>query len=80
VDALKVGHHGSKTSTSNEFVKFTSPQYALISAGIKNKFGHPHQNVISRLKSKNIKILRADKNGAVLMVSDGKQISVENWK
>ncbi|MFB3055710.1 MAG: ComEC/Rec2 family competence protein, partial [Ignavibacteriaceae bacterium] len=80
VDALKVGHHGSKTSTSDKFVKFTSPQYALISAGIKNKFGHPHQNVISRLKSKNIKILRADKNGAVLMVSDGKQIFAEIWK
>ena len=80
MDALKVGHHGSKTSTSDEFVKFTSPQYAIISSGIKNKFGHPHQNVISRLKSKNVKILRTDKIGAVLMVSDGKQIFAENWK
>ncbi len=80
VDALKVGHHGSKTSSSDKFLKYTSPQYALISAGIKNKFSHPHQNVISKFKSNNVKILRTDKNGAVLMVSDGEQIFAENWK
>jgi len=80
VNALKVGHHGSTTSTSDEFLQYTSPQYALICAGIKNKFGHPHQNVISKFKSNNVKILRTDKNGAVLMVSNGEQIFAENWK
>ncbi|MCH7965336.1 MAG: DNA internalization-related competence protein ComEC/Rec2 [Bacteroidetes bacterium] len=80
VDVLKVGHHGSKTSSYDEFLQYTSPQYALISAGIKNKFGHPAQNVISKFKSNNVKILRTDKNGAVLMVSNGEQIFAENWK
>jgi len=80
VDVLKVGHHGSKTSSSDKFLQYTSPQFALISTGIKNKFGHPSQNVISNFKSNNVKILRTDKNGAVLMVSDGEQIFAENWK
>jgi competence protein ComEC len=80
VDVLKVGHHGSNTSSSDKFLQYTSPQYALISAGIKNKFAHPHQNVISKIKSNDIKIFRTDKNGAVLMVSDGEQIFAENWK
>jgi len=80
VDVLKVGHHGSKTSSSDKFLQYTSPQYALISAGIKNKFAHPHQNVISKFKSNDIKIFRTDKNGAVLMVSNGEQIFAENWK
>jgi competence protein ComEC len=80
VDVLKVGHHGSNTSTSDDFLRYTSPQYALISAGTKNKFGHPHQNVISKFKSNNVKISRTDKDGAVIIVSDGKQIFAENWK
>jgi len=80
VDVLKVGHHGSKTSSSDKFLQYTSPQYTLISAGIKNRFGHPAQSVISKFKSNNVKILRTDKNGAVLMVSDGEQIFAENWK
>jgi competence protein ComEC len=80
VDVLKVGHHGSKTCTSDEFLKFTSPKYALISAGLKNKFGHPHENVITKFNSNNVKILRTDKNGAVLLVSDGKQIFAEKLK
>jgi len=80
VDVLKVGHHGSKTCTSDEFLKFTSPKYALISAGLKNKFGHPHENVITKFNSNNVKILRTDKNGAVLLVSNGKQIFAEKLK
>ena len=80
VDVLKVGHHGSKTSSSDKFLQYTSPQFALISAGIKNKFGHPAQNVISKFKSNNLEILRTDKNGAVLMISDGEQVFAENWK
>ena len=55
VDVLKVGHHGSKSSSSDKFLQYTSPQYALISVGIKNKFGHPTQNVISKFKSNNVK-------------------------
>ena len=80
VDVLKVGHHGSKTSTSDEFLKNTSPQYALISAGIKNKFGHPAENVISKFHNNSVKILRTDESGAVLLWCDGENIFVEDWR
>ena len=55
-DILKVGHHGSDTSTSDEFVKFLSPKEAIISAGKNNKYGHPHKSVIQTLKNNNVKI------------------------
>ncbi|MCH7770363.1 MAG: DNA internalization-related competence protein ComEC/Rec2 [Bacteroidetes bacterium] len=80
VDVLKVAHHGSKTSTSDEFLKYTSPQYALISAGIKNKFGHPAENVISKFRKNSVKILRTDESGAVLLWCDGEKIFVEDWR
>jgi len=80
VDVLKVGHHGSKTSSSDKFLKYASPQYALISAGIKNKFGHPAQNVISKFKSNDIKILRTDLSGGILLTSDSETISNVKWK
>ena len=80
IDVLKVAHHGSKTSTSDEFLKYTSPQYALISAGIKNKFGHPAENVISKFRKNSVKILRTDESGAVLLWCDGENIFVEDWR
>lgn len=48
---LKVGHHGSKTSSSEEFIKIISPKVALIGVGENNKFGHPHENVVKRLEN-----------------------------
>ena len=80
VDVLKVGHHGSKTSTSEDFIKFTTPKYAIISAGINNKFGHPDPDIIIRLKEHNIKVFRTDKSGAIILTSDGGSIKHENWK
>lgn len=79
-DILKVGHHGSKTSSSEEFIKTVSPKYALISAGIGNKFNHPHKEIIKRLNENKIKILRTDYYGAILMNLDGKNLSLVNWK
>lgn len=55
IDVLKAGHHGSKTSTSNTFVDYTSPEYAFISAGIQNSFGHPSPEIISMFAEKKIK-------------------------
>ena len=80
VDVLKAGHHGSKTSTSEDFIKFTTPKYVIISAGINNKFGHPNPDIIMRLKKDNIKIFRTDKSGAILLTSDGGSIKHENWR
>ncbi len=64
-DLLKVGHHGSKTSTTKEFLDKVNPKIALIGVGENNKFGHPNDGVIKRLEDKNIKIYRTDKNGEI---------------
>ncbi len=73
-DILKVSHHGSKTATSQRFLNFTNSRKALISAGKNNRFGHPSNEVISRLKRNKIKIYRTDFGGAFLFGSDGKEI------
>lgn len=65
VDLLKVGHHGSKTSSSLEFLKACSPKEAIISCGYKNKFGHPNKEVLERLNKLNIKIRRTDLEGTI---------------
>lgn len=62
---LKVAHHGSKTSSTAEFIKMVKPQIALIGVGEKNKFGHPNDGVIQRLKNMNTKIYRTDRMGEI---------------
>ena len=64
-DILKVGHHGSKTSTTQEFLNKVNPQIALIGVGENNKFGHPNDDVIKWLQDKGIKIFRTDLNGEI---------------
>ncbi|MCD6117278.1 DNA internalization-related competence protein ComEC/Rec2 [bacterium] len=76
-DILKVGRHGSKNSCSANFLKRISPEIAVISAGRKNKYRHPSTQCISRLKSNAISIIRTDLNGAVIIKTDGKRISVQ---
>lgn len=65
-DVLKVGHHGSKGSTSEQFLNTLSPSLAVISAGANNRYQHPHQEVIDKLKYRNITILRTDLHGGIL--------------
>lgn len=79
-DVLKVGHHGSITGSTYEFLKAVSPSISLISAGIKNKFGHPSKIILQRLNSLNSKIFRTDSLGAVLLQSDGNEIIPIDWK
>lgn len=69
---LKVGHHGSRTSTGTSFVQVINPSYALISDGKENKYGHPHQDTLEILISFGAKIFRTDQLGTVVMRSDGK--------
>ena len=75
VDVLKVAHHGSKTSSTAEFLDHTRPSFALISDGIDNMFHHPHPTVLGRLEERHIAALRTDLEGMVTVVSDGKSLS-----
>jgi competence protein ComEC len=71
-DVLKVGHHGSRTSSSEPFLEAVSPAIALISAGYENSFGHPHPDVLRRLSGRHATILRTDLGGLVTASTDGK--------
>lgn len=74
-DVLKVGHHGSKYSTTDEFVKAVSPTYAVISVGAKNRYGHPAERVLEALKG--VQVLRTDLLGTIRFVSDGKTVEIK---
>jgi competence protein ComEC len=73
-DVLKVGHHGSRTSTGVAFLGFVAPTYAVISDGKGNTYGHPHKETLDNLAKFNVKVLRTDELGTVLMKSDGENI------
>jgi len=73
-DVLKVGHHGSKTSTTQPFLDLVSPSVAIISAGFENSFGHPHRDVLGRLNVRHTAIFRTDLNGLVTVRTDGRRI------
>lgn len=76
VDVLKVGHHGSSTSSSTPFLNAVSPKYAVISVGAGNSYGHPTQDALNRLTACGVKTYRTDKNGSVVFKSDGKSITI----
>ena len=78
-DVLKVGHHGSRTSTSPEFVGFVSPTIALISDGKGNSYGHPHQETLDTLEKFSVKILRTDLLGTIILKSDEENIFIEQF-
>lgn len=76
-DVLKVGHHGSKQATSEEFLAACRPQYAAISCGLNNTFSHPHEETLSRLEKYGVKVYRTDLNGDITFyVDDGKLSAV----
>lgn len=74
-DVLKVGHHGSSTSSSDSFFKAVSPEFAVISCGKDNEYGHPHKETLNLLEKNNVKIYRTDINGTVTAISDGDNIT-----
>jgi len=76
-DVLKVGHHGSRRATSHNLLERVRPTHAVISAGIRNPFSFPHPELLERLLDRNIAILRTDRHGAVIVVSDGEKIEIE---
>ncbi|MCB2356427.1 hypothetical protein LL065_15175 [Clostridium estertheticum] len=75
VDVLKVGHHGSDTSTSDAFLSKVNPKYAVISCGKNNDYGHPHKLTMDKLQAKGIAVYRTDESGTIVCTSDGKNIS-----
>ena len=76
-DVLKVGHHGSASSSSEEFILETKPQYAVISCGEGNEYGHPHRETLELLDEIKAEVLRTDKLGTIVISTDGENINVE---
>lgn len=77
-DILKIGHHGSSTSSSQEFLETVNPKIAVISVGQDNKFNHPSLRTINRLKKMGIEIFRTDYLGTIIIKSDGKDFEIVN--
>ena len=77
VDLLKVGHHGSRSSSSSSFIDKINPKYAVILVGANNKYGHPHKETMDTLASKNIEIHRSDECGHIVFKSSGNGLSVD---
>lgn len=79
-DVLKFGHHGSSTSSTEEFLKAVSPEYGIISCGVDNKYGHPHKETLEKITKYNIKAYRTDTQGQINLTSDGKNIVIKTEK
>lgn len=77
-DVLKLGHHGSSTSNSEEFLSLVNPEFAVISLGKDNTYGHPHKEVLERVMAKDIHIYRTDEEGTIIVISDGNIITFNN--
>lgn len=77
-DVLKIGHHGSTTSTSSNFLDIVSPSIAVISVGVNNSYGHPKPQTLNLLEKKNIQIFRTDKLSSITLISDGTNIKFPN--
>jgi len=76
-DVLKIAHHGSKTSSSEEFLQAVSPEVAIISVGKNNFYGHPTPEVLENLNKYGIKVLRTDERGDIKIISDGEAFKIE---
>lgn len=78
VEGLKVGHHGSKTSSSESLLKHTQPEFAVISCGLNNKFGHPSPETLLTLTTSQVKYFRTDELGTVKLITNGKYYWFDN--
>ena len=74
-DVLKLGHHGSSTSSSKAFLDKVAPKIAIVSCGKNNDYGHPHKETMDEMKKRNIQVYRTDVDGSIVLISDGKKIS-----
>lgn len=84
-DVYKLGHHGSSTSNTEAFLNAVSPEYTVISCGEANEYGHPHAEVMNRLRAMGVKVFRTDEQGTIIATSDGNTVTwscspSETWK
>ncbi len=79
-DIIKIAHHGSTTSNSDDFIKAVSPDVAVISCGKDNSYGHPHREIISMLEENDIEYFRTDLMGTIVYYGDGKNMKIEAYK
>lgn len=84
-DVYKAGHHGSSSASSEEFLKMVDAGYAVISCGEDNSYGHPHAEVLNRMRGMGMKVYRTDEQGSIVAETDGKEITwnaapSETWK
>ncbi|AQS59990.1 ComEC/Rec2 family competence protein [Desulforamulus ferrireducens] len=79
-DVLKVGHHGSYSSTSEDFLKAVAPEMAVISVAKENDYGHPHKEIMQRLADHRVKVYLTSQVGTIVMTSDGREIVVQTEK
>ena len=75
IDVLKIGHHGSKTSSGKEFIDYINPKYSIISVGKNNRYGHPNKEVLNNLTKS--KIFRTDKNGSIMFKIKNNKLEIE---
>ena len=75
VDVLKIGHHGSKTSSSKDFIDEINPKYSIISVGKNNRYGHPNKEVLNNLKKS--KIYRTDQDGSIMFKIKNNKLKIE---
>jgi competence protein ComEC len=75
-DVLKVGHHGSRTSSTPAFLAAVAPREAIVSAGCRNRFGHPHAVTLSALSSAGARVWRTDRDGAIVVTTNGETLEV----
>ena len=85
VDVYQVGHHGSKSSSTEEFLDAMSPEYAVISCEEGNSYGHPHAKTLNNLRARGIRVFRTDEQGSIIAYSDGTKIKwncspSESWQ
>ena len=76
VDVLKLGHHGSRTSSTAGFLDLAHPKFAVVSAGLDNLYRHPHPDVVARLEERGVRVLRTDRGGQIRFVTNGKRLEV----
>ena len=76
---LKVAHHGSRGSSTPEFLRAVAPLVAVISVGARNPYGHPSPDTLARLAAASAAIYRTDHDGAVILESDGRTLTVTAW-
>ncbi|MFC1982967.1 ComEC/Rec2 family competence protein [Chloroflexota bacterium] len=76
IEILKVGHHGSRTASSEDFLAITSPEVAIYMAGKDNSHGHPHQEAMTALREAGVTVYGTDTSGTIIITTDGKTYSV----